>query len=149
MDREELNNLLETVPQGGPLRERTRSAAKVLDVLWPGWWANVDVERLDMADACDCVLGQNAPPPEGPDDRLIPYTRMARKLGLLDIPSSGPRLCLSRPHDWEQQPEYRETIPGSMRDKYPSWGDALSAYWREEIAARRSGGVAPAVPTSV
>ena len=40
------------------LEQRVAAGAALLDRERPGWWEEVDTERLDMASECDCVLGQ-------------------------------------------------------------------------------------------
>mgnify|MGYP001564744249 FL=1 len=32
--------------------------AEVLDRVYPGWWRKIDLDRLDMKDCSDCLLGQ-------------------------------------------------------------------------------------------
>jgi hypothetical protein len=39
-------------------RDRARCGAEYLDQLEPGWYNRVDVERLDISVATECVIGQ-------------------------------------------------------------------------------------------
>lgn len=42
----------------GTATERVQRGAAVLDILWPGWRLNVNLDDLDMVSGYDCVLGQ-------------------------------------------------------------------------------------------
>ncbi len=38
--------------------ERVEAGAAFLNVVHPGWFKKIDVEILDLGDACKCVLGE-------------------------------------------------------------------------------------------
>lgn len=40
------------------ITERVDRGAALLDEKRPGWWRHIDLDRLDIASACDCVVGQ-------------------------------------------------------------------------------------------
>lgn len=100
------------------------------DQLAPGWWREdaehpIDVDRLDLADACRCVLGQryDGHPDANPDeDGRTPYD-----VGLRDL---FPDLS------------DRGRVRAAIRHGYTGRaGDfaALTAEWRRGILARRGG----------
>lgn len=39
-------------------RQRVAAGAVWLDETNPDWWRHIDLDRLDLVDACLCVLGQ-------------------------------------------------------------------------------------------
>jgi fumarate hydratase class II len=47
-----------TVIERTDLHEQVRDGAALLDERAPDWRDQVDPDRLDMQNACDCVLGQ-------------------------------------------------------------------------------------------
>ena len=55
------------------LAGRVRKGARLLDERMPGWWRQIDLERLDIDSPCDCVAGQ-----------VGGYTEVLRALGLDD-----------------------------------------------------------------
>lgn len=38
--------------------ERVAAGAAFLDQNWPQWWVEIDEDNLNLASACNCVLGQ-------------------------------------------------------------------------------------------
>jgi hypothetical protein len=42
------------------IAKRVRHGAELLDRILPGWFLQIDVETLDLAASCNCVLGQLA-----------------------------------------------------------------------------------------
>jgi len=46
------------VTPAADLAERVALGAAWLDAAHPGWRDRVDVDRLNLEDSCDCVLGQ-------------------------------------------------------------------------------------------
>lgn len=40
------------------IEERVRRGAELMDEKMPGWFLRVDLDSLDMASPCRCVLGQ-------------------------------------------------------------------------------------------
>lgn len=51
-------------------RTRVKAGAAYLDVTQPGWYRTLDVEHLDLADECRCVLGQLFQPVKDADYSL-------------------------------------------------------------------------------
>ena len=53
------------------IAERLKRGAALLDAKRPGWWREIDLGRLDIESACNCIIGQ-----------LGSYMETARSLGL-------------------------------------------------------------------
>lgn len=108
--------------------ERVALGAALLDERRPGWWERTDVVRLNMSDACNCMLGQEFQRELTQQDReleLSPYA--IGIIGLADItPGTWESVCFAREHGFE----YEETS-GEYK--------ALRAEWIRVIEQRRGG----------
>ena len=97
--------------------ERVAAGAALLDSRRPGWYQGIDLNRLDIADPVNCVLGQTGG-----------YFGYYRELNRLDIV--------------DQAHAYGFTQDRSMFWAFFPWlaGDAfdlLTLSWRAEITKRR------------
>lgn len=65
--------------------QRVKAGAKLLDERMPDWRDKIDVRRLDMHEANDCILGQIGAALPVPDHRFYtpPYLTAGRHFGIL------------------------------------------------------------------
>lgn len=103
------------------IAEKIAAGAAFLDEHEPGWVDRIDVDRLDLASMCGCVLGQLEIVHRGWSDR--------------------PR---TNPYEWARVryalplPRARELGFQSTQPLGPEY-ERLTAEWRELILARRVG----------
>jgi hypothetical protein len=67
---------VKTPPELEPLPVRVEKGATLLDAKEPGWAPRIDLDRLDLSRACDCIIGQTYGNPPGE------YETSLRKLGI-------------------------------------------------------------------
>ena len=93
--------------------------AKLLDEIEPDWYEKIDLERLDLGDSCNCVLGQLYQV-EHPRirDKVASYERKGKELGIDPWSAQAGRLGFI---------EYG-------RARYSN----MTAAWRRAILRRRS-----------
>lgn len=63
--------------------EKVAKGAALLDLKFPGWWADVTLSRLEMSDVCDCIVGQavvKVPPGEDFEFAFASYREFVRSL---------------------------------------------------------------------
>jgi hypothetical protein len=93
---------MDTITELGTVTERVARGDALLDEHKPGWAERIDLGRLDVSDAYDCVLGQVFPPAGGyadgyytalddPDLGLFCYDR-ARSHGFAGASAQDDRL---------------------------------------------------------
>ena len=96
--------------------ERVQRGAELLDEKRPGWWREIDLERLDVSSTCNCIGGQVAGVPYG-------FTVAMEALGL-----DGEEAFVA--HGFESDINLSDRL---FRAEYA----ALTAAWRDLIAGRR------------
>ena len=103
------------------LKARVSRGAKLLDKASPGWAYKVQLGKLDISSAENCVLGQLF------DDFLVGRRVVEDHLGGLGWDSTpDPHFTLAYGFDWYG-------FDGTKGHAYPK----LSEHWRGEIRARR------------
>lgn len=94
---------------------RIVNGAAYLDKAMPGWDQRIDLDRLDMAHPCNCILGQLGEEPEGATQGRAPqFYEVKDRLGLTEPARLG----------------------------FMTWGDerywSLTQKWRRLIEERRA-----------
>src|SRR5258708_40306755 len=97
------------------IAERVARGAALLDEKMPGWAEHIDLDTLNLASSCRCVLGQLHPNLEAPDDA---YLDGLNHLDVSTTDDSGYGFDTSDEDD----------------DEY----ERLTTTWRELIEARRA-----------
>jgi hypothetical protein len=105
------------------IAERVNAGAVWLDEHRPGWHNRTNLGRLNLADDCDCVLGQDI----GDFDYSGLPLEQAAALGFF-----------AQRHLWIWDPSYEKCGSGEYAAEYAQ----LTQAWRDLIAARRAGGAA-------
>lgn len=107
--------------------ERVERGAALLDEKRPGWWQRIDLGRLDLAENCDCILGQL-------DGDYSPSTN---GLGLTNPEAAGHGFNATGaplPADaWDV-----------LSERVDAEYDALTTAWRDLITMRREQAMVPA-----
>lgn len=111
--------------------ERVAAGAAFLDEREPGWWQKVDLERISMDSACNCVLGQLSTDRLSRPEQFGDWGQICSAFGLTEgyLGQSSGRLsdtelgfnASSKPGSEDQLSEYV----------------ALGAEWTRVILARR------------
>ena len=106
------------------ITERVEAGAALLDEKLPGWWREIDLEKLNLASRCNCVLGQlNG----ATANTSFAYSAAAAALGvgyMDEIPLGF------------EAPSVRGF--GSERNAQTGEYRALTAAWRDLITSRRA-----------
>ena len=97
------------------IAERVARGAALLDEKMPGWAERIDLNVLNLASSCRCVLGQLHPNLEAPDDA---YLDGLSHLGVSTTDDSGYGFDTS--------------------DEDDGVYERLTAAWRELIESRRA-----------
>jgi hypothetical protein len=113
--------------------ERVAKGAALLDEREPGWWRDIDVDRLDLSSPCRCVLGQLTTDLTEEDD----WDAVCVRFGIRPWNTHN-----GLPTDYELgfnavECRYHEPPTG---EEY----DALTEEWLRVIAARRAVEAVPA-----
>lgn len=106
---------------------RVAAGAAFLDEREPGWWQRIDLDRLEMASECRCVLGQLS------TDVAPWWPDVVREFGLRRAAatfSDDPRLC-----DWELG--FNVSLARGKQEQDRECAE-LGAEWKRVITARRA-----------
>lgn len=104
------------------IEARVARGVALLDEKLPGWIERIDLDKLDLASGCNCILGQTWS--KGDDDgRFTAFELQADALGLYGEDENDYGFNAGGEDYFEDRPEY----------------DALTAEWRRVILARRGG----------
>jgi hypothetical protein len=109
----------DTIPQ------RVARGAALLDEKLPGWHERIDLDRLDLASSCDCVLGQEFADHSDAKADVDPYAVGLDKLDLWGFEAAEDGFESYSEHD---------------DDEADADHAALTAEWKRVILARRGGG---------
>ena len=96
------------------IAERVARGAAYLDEREPGWWQRIDLDALDLAVPCKCVLGQLDGGRHGKN-----WAKIVKAFGLRFGSTEGERFAIALGFD-----RHRET------------GAELTDAWRALISAR-------------
>lgn len=105
-------------------KKRVESGAAYLDLVHPGWWADIDLASLDLSRGCNCVLGQ-----------LYAYKANEESVCIPNGYAAGKRLLGLSDHD--------AIALGFMRWGRNGWDEfsVLEAHWVDAIKERWENGV--------
>ena len=103
------------------ITERVERGAALLDAKRPGWWRRINLRRLDIRSACDCIAGQ-----------LGGYSDTLRALGLLDGEEDVE-------HGFEAIDPDGDVLAGEYHRLVQEDYAALTAAWHDLIGKRREG----------
>lgn len=101
--------------------ERVERGAALLDEKRPGWWRDIDLERLNIWSTCDCTAGQQ---PGG----------YAATMNLLGIGHSAE----SAAHGFEPYAPDPDLPIAEFGRAIAEECEALTAAWRDLITSRRA-----------
>lgn len=103
-----------------PIPDRVEAGVRLLDERIPGWEDRIDLDRLELASACRCVLGQLHL--DQVSDPNLAYVQGKWSLYLGDDEAIAGGFNISDPNG----------EPGDLEF------DLLTAAWRNRIEARRN-----------
>jgi hypothetical protein len=109
------------------INKRVHRGAHLLDQKLPGWFFSVDLEHLNLANGCSCVLGQLA-------CDIVPRKRWFRTWR-----GGGDRPFYNAACDYLALGDHKAETHGfaiTSEDRYSY--DDLNAAWKRYIAARRN-----------
>ena len=101
------------------IQARVACGVALLDEKLPGWVERIDLDTLNLASPCRCILGQTWDLPVGVD-----YTAFALHADALDI-------------DGDEEVAYGFNAGGEDWFEDEGEYDALTAEWKRVILARR------------
>lgn len=115
------------------IRARVARGVALLDEKLPGWAQQIDLDRLDLGNTCNCILGQGfeGHPDVDMKDWVVtsPFDIGVRELFAAAMPDQDHERA-ARVHGFDAVSE-----PGYTAQEYA----ALTTEWKRVILARRGG----------